>query len=41
MLGGMADAFFGGVPPEIKSCVENLLTPDLWEITQAFCEKYC
>lgn len=40
IAGGMAEAFFGGVPPEMQSLVENLLTPDLWEITQAFCEKY-
>ncbi len=40
IAGGMAEAFFGGVSPEMQSLVKNLLTPDLWEITQAFCEKY-
>ena len=41
IAGGMADAFFGGVPPGMQSRVKKHLPPDLWEITQAFCDKHC
>jgi ADP-ribosylglycohydrolase len=40
ITGGVAEAFYGGVPSEIRVKVEQLLTPDLWEITDAFCAKY-
>ncbi|MBN1930685.1 MAG: ADP-ribosylglycohydrolase family protein [Desulfobacterales bacterium] len=40
ITGGIAEAFYGGVPDEIKARVEEILTPDLWEVTKAFCEKY-
>ena len=40
ITGGIAEAFYGSVPDEIKAKVEEILTPDLWEVTKAFCEKY-
>ena len=40
IVGGIAEAFYGSVPDEIRAKVENLLTPDLWEVTRAFCAKY-
>jgi ADP-ribosylglycohydrolase len=40
IAGGVAEAFYGGVPDEIRKKVEKLLTPDLWEVTKTFCNKY-
>jgi ADP-ribosylglycohydrolase len=40
ITGGMAEAFYGGVPQEIRDRVQACLTPDLWEVTEAFCRKY-
>ncbi len=40
MAGGMAEAFYGGVPGPVRARVEEWLTPDLWEITRAFCDQY-
>jgi len=40
ITGGIAEAFYGTVPEEIRDFVRQRLTPDLWQITEAFCEKY-
>jgi ADP-ribosylglycohydrolase len=40
ITGGIAEAFYGGVPDEITTRVERILTPDLLEITREFCERY-
>lgn len=40
ITGGIAEAFYGGVPERVREKVEELLTPDLWEITNAFCDRY-
>jgi ADP-ribosylglycohydrolase len=40
ITGGIAEAFYGGVPEEIRAKVQEYLTPDLWEITEKFCQKY-
>ena len=40
ITGGVAEAFYGTVPTEIRDKVEKLLPPDLWEVTNAFCDKY-
>jgi ADP-ribosylglycohydrolase len=40
ITGGVAEAFYGTVPTEIRDKVEQLLPPDLWEVTNAFCDKY-
>jgi ADP-ribosylglycohydrolase len=40
ITGGIAEAFYGTVPKEMQDFVRQCLTPDLWKITEAFCEKY-
>jgi ADP-ribosylglycohydrolase len=40
ITGGIAEAFYGPVPPSIRQKVLEILTPELWEITEAFCAKY-
>ena len=40
ITGGIAEAFYRDVPDDIRVKVRALLTPDLLEITEAFCEKY-
>ena len=40
ITGGIAEAFYGSVPEPIRARVQDLLTPDLWEITEAFCDRY-
>ncbi len=40
ITGGIAEAYYGPVPSEIREKVRECLTPDLWDITEAFCLKY-
>lgn len=40
ITGGIAEAFYGGVPDGIRAKVQECLTPDLWEVTEAFCGRY-
>lgn len=40
ITGGIAEAFYGPVPPSIRQKVQEILTPELWAITEAFCAKY-
>lgn len=40
IAGGMAEAFYRGVPDEISAKIEEILTPDLWKVTKTFCDKY-
>ena len=40
ITGGIAEAFYGGVPEEIRAKVKERLPADLWKITEAFCAKY-
>jgi ADP-ribosylglycohydrolase len=40
ITGGIAEAFYGGVPEDIGAKVKEYLPADLWEITEAFCGKY-
>jgi ADP-ribosylglycohydrolase len=40
ITGGIAEAFYGPVSPSIRQKVQEILTPELWEITEAFCAKY-
>ncbi len=40
ITGGIAEAFYGGVPDEITTRAKEILTPDLLEITEKFCERY-
>lgn len=40
ITGGIAEAFYGPVPRSIRQKVLEILTPELWEITEAFYAKY-
>ena len=40
ITGGIAEAFYRGIPKQMQVKVREYLTPDLWEITDAFCLKY-
>jgi ADP-ribosylglycohydrolase len=40
ITGGVAEAFYGTVPTEIRDKVEQSLPPDLWQVTNSFCDKY-
>lgn len=40
ITGGIAEAFYGGVPENIRAKVKAHLTPDLWEVTEEFCRQY-
>ncbi len=40
ITGGIAEAFYGGIPSEIRLKVMECLSPDLWEITEQFLKKY-
>ena len=39
ITGGIAEAFYGEVPFQIRKKVKEILTPDLWEITVKFCRE--
>jgi ADP-ribosylglycohydrolase len=40
ITGGIAEAFYGPVPPYIQTRVRELLPADLWSIIEIFCKKY-
>ncbi|MGZ7065254.1 MAG: ADP-ribosylglycohydrolase family protein, partial [Candidatus Aminicenantales bacterium] len=40
IAGGIAEAFYGPVEPEIRQKVQQTLTPELWGISEMFCGKY-
>ncbi len=40
IAGGIAEAFYGPVSREIAAEVQRRLTPDLWEITEEFCQRF-
>jgi ADP-ribosylglycohydrolase len=40
ITGGIAEAFYGHVPSEIRTKVMGCLSPDLWDITERFSTKY-
>jgi ADP-ribosylglycohydrolase len=40
ITGGIAEAFYGPVSPEIKNKVKEILPSELWGITADFCESY-
>jgi ADP-ribosylglycohydrolase len=40
IAGGIAEAFYGDVPTEIRGKVMECLSPDLWDITDKFSAKY-
>ncbi len=40
ITGGIAEAFYGGVPARIRAKVRRILPPDLLEVTERFCARY-
>jgi ADP-ribosylglycohydrolase len=40
ITGGIAEAYYGPVPPLIRAKVKNSLTEELWAITAQFCRSY-
>ena len=40
ITGGIAEAFYGTVPEEIQRKVQVCLTPDLWQVVEAFLRRY-
>ena len=40
ITGGIAEAFYGTVPPEILKKVREILTVDLLDVTDRFCDRY-
>ncbi len=40
ITGGIAEAFYRGVPEEISVKVKECLTPDLLQVTEEFCARY-
>jgi ADP-ribosylglycohydrolase len=40
ITGGIAEAFYGDVPSEIRERVVEFLSPDLWDITDKFSKTY-
>jgi ADP-ribosylglycohydrolase len=40
ITGGIAEAFYGPVSPSIRQKVQEILPPELWDITEAFCARY-
>ena len=40
ITGGIAEAFYHDIPKVIQKKVQECLTPDLWQVTEAFCKKY-
>ncbi len=40
ITGGIAEAFYGPVPVEIRRKVREILTSELWDIAADFCERF-
>ena len=40
ITGGIAEAFYGDIPGDVLAKVKELLTPDLWAVTEEFYSKY-
>ena len=40
IAGGIAEAFYGGVPTDIRQRIQLLLPHDLWGVTTAFCGRF-
>ncbi len=40
IAGGIADAFYDGVPKDVSLKVQEYLTPELWQILGTFCREY-
>ena len=40
ITGGIAEPFYSDIPDVVLTKVKELLTPDLWAVTEAFCARY-
>lgn len=40
ITGGIAEAFYGPVPDDIRNRVKEILPPDLWRIAEEFCVRF-
>jgi ADP-ribosylglycohydrolase len=40
IAGGIAEAYYGPVAPEIEHKVREILAPELWNITEDFCSRF-
>jgi ADP-ribosylglycohydrolase len=40
ITGGIAEAFYKDIPIEIKDKVEEIVTPDLWEVIRTFYDRF-
>lgn len=40
ITGGIAEAFYRDIPDSVQAKVQELLTPDLWAVTEDFCTRY-
>lgn len=40
ITGGIAEAFYRDIPDRVLAKVQELLTPDLWAVTEDFCTRY-
>jgi len=40
ITGGIAEAFYGDVPDDIRQKIRESLTDELWDIADRFCRKY-
>jgi ADP-ribosylglycohydrolase len=40
ITGGIAEAFYGPVPPHVRGKVKETLRDELWKITERFCKTY-
>ena len=40
IAGGIAEAYYGPIAPEIKDKVREILPRELWEITEDFCSRF-
>ncbi len=40
ITGGIAEAFYGGVPDSIREKVRGILPPDLMQIAETFCRQF-
>jgi len=40
ITGSIAEAFYGGIPADIRTRVQQYLTPELWRVVEEFCRKY-
>lgn len=40
IAGGIAEAFYGDIPKHVYKKVKTCLPPDLWQVTERFCQEF-